>query len=147
MKEKTTKLPAWQLPVPFAAPAGDPFPVEVLPPALAAFVEQAAAAHGCAVDLVAAPVLAVAGTMIGSSRVLQLREDRCERPALFLAVVAEHASGAAEALRLVTEPVFRAQQRSLARYEERKAQYEIERAQYRPPKPMPLIVLPGDEAL
>jgi hypothetical protein len=145
--EPTRDPPAWQPPVPFAEPVADPFPVKVLPPALAAFVQESAAALGCAADLVGVPLLAAAGAMIGTSRILQVRPDRREGTAIFLAVVAEAGSGAAEALQQVAGPLFRAQGRILARHEERLPRFKIARAQYRPPKPLPALILPGDEHL
>jgi hypothetical protein len=147
MTETIAEPTTWAPPVPWAEPVAYPFPVEVLPPAVAAFAQEAAAALGCAVDLVAAPLVAGAGAMIGTARLLELREDRCERSAVALAVVAGPALGAPEALRLVLEPLYRAQGRILARYQERLAAHEIDRAQYRPPKPRPVIVFPDDEYL
>ena len=107
----------WQDPIPLdAVVAVRPFPVEVLPVTLAAFVTDAAAALGCPLGYVGTPLLAVAGAAIGASRTLQIKPGWQERPCLYVAVVGPPGSAKTPALKLVAAPVYAEQGRRMDWY-------------------------------
>jgi uncharacterized protein DUF3987 len=87
-----------------------PFPVEVFPAPLARFVSEVAASLPCPPDFVGVPLLAVLGTAIGTSRVLEVKPGWREGPRLFTAVVADPGSKKSPALALVMQPVRERQQ-------------------------------------
>ena len=122
-----------------------PFPVEVLPPALADFVREAAAALDCPTDWLGPPMLAAAGAALGQSRVLRIKENLCERAAIYLALLAPAGSSQAAALRTVAEPIYEAQAQLLAEHEQHQARYDIDLYNYEPPFDRPEVVYPWDE--
>jgi hypothetical protein len=77
-----------------------PFPVEVLPPPLARFVQEVADALPCPPDFVAVPMLALLGCAIGTSRVLRVKPGWLEGPRIFTAVVADTGTKKSPALKL-----------------------------------------------
>src|SRR5512132_913772 len=77
-----------------------PFPVEVLPPPLARFVQEVADALPCPPDFVAVPMLALLGCAIGTSRVLRVKRSWLEGPRIFTAVVADTGTKKSPALKL-----------------------------------------------
>jgi Protein of unknown function (DUF3987) len=77
---------------PSAHDAAAPFPVAVFPAPLRQFMHEVAAALPCPPDFVGVPLLAVLGTAIGSSRVLEVKPGWREGPRLFTAVVADPGS-------------------------------------------------------
>jgi len=87
-----------------------PFPTEVLPTPLARFVSEVAEALPSPPDFVAVPMLAVLGSAIGTSRVLEVKPGWREGPRLFSAVVADPGSKKSPALALVMQPVREHQQ-------------------------------------
>ena len=115
---------SWETPVPLGdMPEAVPFPVEVLPPGLGQFVEEAMAALDCPADLLGPALLAAAGAAIGATRALAVK-SRCERPAIFLAVVVPAGASAGAALDTITGPICQAQARALAEHPARVAQYK-----------------------
>ncbi|MBI2823151.1 MAG: DUF3987 domain-containing protein [Planctomycetia bacterium] len=78
-----------------------PFPLQSLPEALHPFVEQTAAAIGCPVDLVAAPILPVAATALGSSWRIQAHNGWQEPAIFYMGLIAPPASGKTPAVNAV----------------------------------------------
>jgi hypothetical protein len=95
---------------PSAHDAAAPFPVAVFPAPLRQFMHEVAAALPCPPDFVGVPLLAVLGTAIGSSRVLEVKPGWREGPRLFTAVVADPGSKKSPALALVMQPLRERQQ-------------------------------------
>ena len=112
--------------IPSPSPEAPPFPVEALPDAARTFVEGAAAAIGCAVDLVAAPVLAVLSAGIGASRVVEIKRGWREGVTLFVAVVAEPGDKKSPAANAAKRAVMRRQAEKRSEYKAKKAAYELE---------------------
>jgi Protein of unknown function (DUF3987) len=77
-----------------------PFPVEVLPAAVGAFVREGARALGCDAACLAVPALAVVAGAIGNSRILRLKEGTDEPCVIWSAVVGEGDTTMTAALRL-----------------------------------------------
>lgn len=70
-------------------PPDEPFPVEVLAPAMRAYVEAICAQMMVPPEMIAAPMLAMAGAVIGNRACIQLYESWRELPTLYMVVVAE----------------------------------------------------------
>jgi len=108
----------------------EPFPVEVLPTALAHFVTEAAGALPCPPDFLGVLMLPLLGVAIGTSRVLAVKPNWYEGPRFYAAVVAEPGSKKSPALDLVSTP-YRIRQRTLyTTYLHEKARYQHQLAQY-----------------
>jgi hypothetical protein len=103
-----------------------PFPVEALPDTVRKYVKGAAEAIGCAVDLIAAPVLAVLSAGIGASRVVEIKRGWREGVTLFVAVVAEPGDKKSPAANDAKRPVMRRQAEKRSEYKDEKAAYELE---------------------
>ena len=69
-------------------PPAEPFPLDVLPGPMARLVIDGAEAIGCPPDLIALPVLVVAGGVIGRSVALKLKQDYFASACLWGATVA-----------------------------------------------------------
>ena len=82
-----------------------------------------AAALPCPPDF-AAPLLAVLGAAIGTTRVVEIKPGWRESPQLWTAVVADPGSKKSPALELVMRPLYRAQQRLKTAYAQRMTVYE-----------------------
>src|SRR5262245_20727558 len=99
LQEKTSGRPP--------APRPEPFPVDVLPAALAAFVQQVAASTSTPPDYAAATLLAVAGAAVGNSRGIELiRNAWYEFARFYLACVGHPGTGKSPAMRSVWRPLF-----------------------------------------
>lgn len=109
-----------------SSPKVPPFPVEALPDTVREYVKGAAEAIGCAVDLIAAPVLAVLSAGIGASRVVEIKRGWREGVALFIAVVAEPGDKKTPAANEAKRPVMRRQVEKRSEYKAKKAEYELE---------------------
>jgi hypothetical protein len=81
------------------------FPLDVFPPDVADFVTEAAGAVGCDPGLVAGPVLATAGGLIGRSASLLLGSNWFAHAGIFQATVAQPGDGKTPAQYYATAPV------------------------------------------
>jgi hypothetical protein len=138
-------------------PAAAPFPVDVFPPALAEFVQEAALSLACPADFVGLPMLVLAGAAIGASRALEVKPGWWERPALYAAVIGRPGTAKSPALKLVAAPFYARQQRLKERYDQELAHYEKARDEHEvlgrkkkdvldiyapgPPKPEPPLLV------
>jgi hypothetical protein len=119
-----------------------PFPVEVFPTPLRRFIREVAEALPFLPDFVGVPLLAVLGTAIGTSRVLEVKPGWLEGPRLFAAVVAEPGSKKSPALALVMQPVRERQQRLQAAAQHARPAEEGDDVQ--PSGGLPLVGDPGE---
>jgi len=101
-----------------------PFPVDLLPDPLAAFVEQTAAALPADPTFVALPALAAIAAAIGNSRVIQPRPGWREPAILWAAVVAGSGSGKSPGYRKSLEFTRERERRLVAEHREREAEYQ-----------------------
>ena len=111
---------------PSALPEAPPFPVEAMPPACRALIEEATAALGCAPELVALPMLAVLSSAIGTSRVVEVKGGWREWAALFVAVVASPGAMKTPAAKVAKKPAFERQRRLGRQYAEEKEDWKRE---------------------
>lgn len=84
----------------------DPFPLKVLSEPLREFVQEGAKSLSCPVDLLALPMLVVAGAAIGTTRVLQVKRGWREGPRVYGTIVAEPGGVKSPALNLVAQPLY-----------------------------------------
>jgi hypothetical protein len=85
--------------------AYQPYPVDALPEPLASFVAETADAIGCDPAYVALPLLAVAGSAIGTTRRLELKAGYSVPAILWSVIVGESGTSKSPALRTVLEHV------------------------------------------
>lgn len=85
--------------------AYQPYPADALPEPLASFVAETADAIGCDPAYVALPLLAVAGSAIGTTRRLELKAGYSVPAILWSVIVGESGTSKSPALRTVLEHV------------------------------------------
>lgn len=119
----------WEEPIPLEDGIGpEPFPLDVLPPGLRRFVEEAAWALNCPPDFVAVPLFVAAGACIGNSTRLLITRTHTQGAVLFAGVVGLTSSGKSPALELVLDPIEQAQERFMDAWRAAKASAEADRA-------------------
>ncbi|MDR3633526.1 MAG: DUF3987 domain-containing protein [Isosphaeraceae bacterium] len=106
-------------------PPVEPFPLDVLPEGVARFVRAVAREAGAPVDFPALTALITAGAAIGYSAALRLKADEGVWPLLHALNVAEPSSGAALALKAVTEPLGDVDEGALADGSEKLLAYKL----------------------
>jgi hypothetical protein len=112
-------------------PEPAPFPVAVLPPALAAYCREVAAATGTPPDFAGQTMLVTAGAAIGNSRAVEVREHVWyESPRIYAVNVGDPASGKTPAMDMVIKPYQALQLRLLKDYKDARAEYEQAKAEY-----------------
>lgn len=107
-----------------------PFPVELMPGPVKAYVVQASRAIGCDPAFVALPLLAALASAIGNTRRIQLKASWSEPAILWTAVVAESGDLKSPALEAALRPVHRLQAEALRRHEANTAEYEMAKLHY-----------------
>lgn len=100
------------------ARAWEPFPVEVLPDALRAFVEEVSASVDCDPAFVMAGLLPALSAAIGNSRVLQVKPGWDAPAIVWAAIVAESGTKKSPALDPCWEPTQKRQAEELKFYNE-----------------------------
>jgi len=92
------------------------FPVDVFPEDVQAYVCDGAAALGVPVDMIALPLLAVAGGTIGNTVALAVKPSWIERANPWLAEVAPPGSGKSPAMDFALDPVRAIQHKAVEAY-------------------------------
>jgi hypothetical protein len=92
-------------------PTVPPFPMHVLPPGLAAFVEDVAGTTNTPPDYAASFALAIAAGAIGATRACSIKPGHTQRASVYLAVVARKGSTKTPALDAVAAPLYDEQAR------------------------------------
>lgn len=108
----------------------EPFPVEVLPESLAAYAKAIAESIHCPVDFAAVAMLAVAGSVIGSTRAVAIHRKWRESPRMYLAIIAEPSGGKSPSVDMIMEPVIDLQQALDLEHREKLEQYEADLEAY-----------------
>jgi Protein of unknown function (DUF3987)/Bifunctional DNA primase/polymerase, N-terminal len=98
------------------AEAFRPFPVDALPPVLATFITETAAALGCDEAMVAPPVLAATASAIGTTRAIALKESWVECPIVWTCVCARSGTLKSPAHDAAVKPILDAQDVARARH-------------------------------
>jgi hypothetical protein len=111
-----------------------PFPVDVLPPPLARFVHEGAAAIGCDTVYLALPVLAAVASAIGNARTIRLKREWEEPSVLWAAVVGDSGTLKSPAWHMALRRFFRLQGMMLRLLEEEEGRYAQELEEYRKAK-------------
>lgn len=104
------------------------YPVDVLPPAVAGYVEAAAAALDCPPEMVAVPLLIFAGAVVGNTRHIVVKRGWEQRAILWAAVVAAPGTAKTPALGAARLPIQRLQADAVARWEGERHLHEQELA-------------------
>jgi hypothetical protein len=126
----------WQPPIPLnEVPDVEPFPFDVLPEQLAAFVQEAARALNCPPDYVAVPMLALAGAGIGTTRALQVKRGWQERPCQYAAVIGPPGGAKTPALKITCAPVYAEQARRWKAYRQAKKEWKEKDEEFRGEEP------------
>lgn len=111
-------------------PSVEPFPVHILPPVLRNFVKEGARAIGCPPDLIAVPLMVFAGTAIGASRVVQIKEGWTESPRVYAALVARAGEKKSPAFKLAMRPFVAHQNKLQAEFKEQERLWRKQKTQY-----------------
>jgi hypothetical protein len=101
----------------------EPFPVDVLPVSVANLAIEASTAIGCDVGMVAAPMLAIAGGLIGRSVSLHIGPNWFASASIFLADVALPGDGKSPSLKYASTPVFRIERGLDEEFQQAKREY------------------------
>jgi hypothetical protein len=108
-----------------AEPDPSPFPLDVLPPALARFCEEVAASTGTPPDYAGVSLLVVAGAALGNSRALCVKPGSWyEGPRIYAAHVGDPASGKTPVMDAVVRPYSDLQSRLFRANADARAAYE-----------------------
>lgn len=100
----------WDPPLPLGeAPEVLPFPMDAIPVPLQRYITEGARALNVPPDYLAVPMLAIAGGCIGNSCWLKITNSHEQPPALYACVVSSPGAGKTPALKLVEQPLERAQ--------------------------------------
>jgi putative DNA primase/helicase len=117
----------------------EPFPLDVLPPELADFLSIAASCLTCPVDFLAVAALAIAGTAMGRSVAIKVKESWVETASLYAALVARPGATKSPALTMIARPLSRITDNLIREY-----RVELARATKDQPKPTLRRVAVGD---
>jgi len=104
-------------------PPAPAFPLDVLPDAAARLATEAAASIGCDPGIVAGPMLAAAGGLIGQSARLMLEANRFAGACLFQCNVGLPGDGKTPALMYATDPLVAIERDLDADFQRRKREY------------------------
>lgn len=107
-----------------AVPAFTPFPVDVLPEPIRAFVTEAAKAIGCDASYIALPLLSGLAAAIGNTHRLRLSNTWHAPPNLWTAIIGESGSMKSPAFKLAMKPIRKAQADAFKEYEAARADWE-----------------------
>ena len=106
------------------------YPIDALPTDVRDFVSMGAKSIGCDPVMVAAPLLAYLGGMIGNGQCLELKQGWKEYPVLWMAVVAPPGSAKTPADGLARRGLEYLQGEAKDTYEEEYKIYEIQKEEY-----------------
>ncbi len=110
------------------AESAEAFPIEALPLALRAFVNEGALSLVCPPDFLAVPLLVLAGATLGGGMELEVKPGWREGPNLYAAVVGDPGSKKSPALDQAARPVYRVQKKLKHEYDEAYTAFEDEAA-------------------
>jgi len=118
----------WEMPLPLeeALPAAPEFPLHALPPEVRAYVLEASQALGAPPDMVAMPLLAGIGAMVGDRVKLRLQkgDGYSAFGGLWVAIIAEPGTGKTEAVKAGIKPLRLLQHDAIAAHQTLKLQWE-----------------------
>ena len=106
----------WESETFFVSSHSSQYPVSALPEPLRRVVEDGAASFGVPPEMIAVPLLSVAGAVIGNTAKIVLKEGFSEFPTIWSGVVAEPGSGKSPGLNLAMQAVELLQTEAMERY-------------------------------
>ncbi len=109
-------------------PPWRPFPLDSLPPAVAAFIAESAAGIGCDAAFVALPLLAALAAAVGNARRVRLRRGWPEPAIVWAVTIGESGSHKSPGFNAALSPVFDRQRKAMKLHAEAFAAYEADRA-------------------
>src|SRR4051794_8829889 len=83
-----------------------PFPTSALPNLLEEFVGEVAESVRCDASFVALPALSALATLVGNTRVIQIRPGWTEPCVIWSGLIAEPGGGKSPAIRIATQPLI-----------------------------------------
>jgi DNA-binding transcriptional ArsR family regulator len=101
-----------------------PFPVDVLPDRLAAYVRAASEATPCPPAMVAVPMMSVLAGAVGAAACLRLKRGWKEHPILWTAVVAPSGTAKSPAAHHAWRPLARREEQAAEEYEREMERYQ-----------------------
>jgi hypothetical protein len=107
-----------------------PFPVDALPEPVKSYVIDAAAAIGCDATYIALPLLSTLASSIGAGYRIQLKHDWTEPSVVWVGTIGESGTCKSPAMKLALEPLEEKEHQAIADYQQARAQYEIDKANY-----------------
>lgn len=124
----------------------EPFPLEALPGVFRRYVAECATSIGAPPELIAVPLLTLAGAVIGNAREVEIKRGWREGPNTYSAVITVPGGKKTPSGKAAKRPLYRVQERlkkeheaALARHREDMAQWEalskVGRAGQTPPEP------------
>ncbi|MEO6807608.1 MAG: DUF3987 domain-containing protein [Isosphaeraceae bacterium] len=125
---------------PVGLPPVEPFPLHVLPPAVAEMVKEVAESIGCPVDFPAVAALAIASGVIGRSVALLLKPGYFANTVIWAAQIGPPSDGKSPANTAMLEPVRRIDEMLATEHAQNIARWEDESAQnpkVKIPRPRP----------
>jgi putative DNA primase/helicase len=107
-------------------PSAPEFPIDAMPAGCRMLIREASEAIGCPPEFVALPMLAVLGTAIGNSRVVELKPGWEEKAVIFATVIGDPAAKKSPASKVATKPAKRLQVELRNVYQAKREDYERE---------------------
>lgn len=110
------------------------FPLDALPEAILGYIQSGARALDCDPALIAMPLLAALGGVIGNTTALRIKSNWVESPVLWVVVVAPPGTMKTPAMKLATVFLDRLDALERLKHEKRYAEYERELKRYKTAK-------------
>jgi hypothetical protein len=104
------------------------FPLEVLPPAMRSYVDAGARSLSVPAEMVAVPMLGLAGSLIGNRLHVILKNSWREYPTLFVAVVSRPGTAKSPALNLAKWPLDALQEHARLDHKDALGRHEVDLA-------------------
>jgi hypothetical protein len=138
-------LPEWPDPIPLGEAVEVPeFPAAVLPVPVRRLAEETAWALNVPLDLVALPLLALAGGALANARHVALTPTHTQPPCLYAGVISPPGGAKSPVLKLLRRPLDYAQKRYLDEWRQALAAWEQSEADDRGPRPVPTRCIVSD---
>src|SRR5262249_12378366 len=138
----------WPDPIPLSeVPDAPPFPTHLLPAPLQRLVKEIAWAANVAEDMVAVPMLAIAGGALANSRPLAIPRTHIQTPCLFAATVCRPGTGKSIPPRILGRPLEEIQGRWIAEWKHvKEAWEERDEGERGPPPVLPRCIVDDSTA-